>query len=440
MFKAKKAIVIILLFTLVLTNLITVFAKPRKGTAPLAPSNLYATSVTYNSISLEWTSSENATGYKIYMASPSDSNYAQIASVTTNKYTVSNLKPSTSYWFYICAYNTYGTSVDSKHVNVVTLSEPVISAKEVIGFATYYYAGDKSSLNSMMNYSSLIDTIITHTFITDGLGNITGLIPTEQINFANSNGKVPLVMVSNNFSGEVAKQLLENQANRQNLINNIINAIKNNGYKGVNIDLEGVYYYDRQYLSLFMKELYDALKPLDLIITISVPAKTSDSPTNSWNGAYDYAEISKYVDKFILMTYDEHYPGGTPGPIASIDWVKKVIDYTITVVPREKIILGLAAYGYDWSANGTKAYSINGIMNLASTYGATILWDDLSKSSYFTYKDSAGISHTVWFENDKSISYKLDLVNSYNLKGVAIWRLGLENADYWNTIKMKLNR
>lgn len=440
MFKVKKVIVVALILILALTNLITSFAKPRKGAAPQPPSNLYATSVTPNSISLEWTSSSTATGYNIYMATSSESNYVQIAFVTTNKLTVSNLKPSTSYWFYVRAYNSFGISSDSKHINVITLSESTSLDKEVLGFATYYYVGDKSSLNSMLNYTSLIDTIVTHTFVTDAQGNITGLIPTEQINFANSNGKIPLVMVSNNFNGEVAKQLLENPLNRQNLINNLINAVKNYGYKGVNIDLEGVYYYDRQYLSLFMKELYDALKPLNLIITISVPAKTYDSPTNSWSGAYDYAEISKYVDKFILMTYDEHYPWGIPGPIASIDWVRKVIDYTITVVPKEKILLGLAAYGYDWSSNGTKAYSISAILNLASTYGATILWDDVSKSLYFTYKDSSGINHTVWFENDKSISYKLDLVNSYNLKGIAIWRLGLENADYWNTIKTKLNR
>lgn len=107
---------------------------------------------------------------------------------------------------------------------------------------------------------------------------------------------------------------------------------------------------------------------------------------------------------------------------------------------KRKIILGLAAYGYDWSSNGTKAYGINGIYNLATNNNATILWDDVSKSPYFNYTDASGINHSVWFENDKSISYKLDLVNNYNLSGIAIWRLGLENTDYFNTIKSKLNK
>lgn len=37
-----------------------------------------------------------------------------------------------------------------------------------------------------------------------------------------------------------------------------------------------------------------------------------------------------------------------------------------------------------------------------------------------------------------SIQYKLDLVNSYDLGGIGIWRLGLENPDYWNVIKAKI--
>ncbi|MBZ4662699.1 MAG: glycoside hydrolase family 18 [Caloramator sp.] len=436
----KKLILSILLIIFTLTSFVTAFAKVRKRTSPAAPSSISTSGITTNELTLTWTSSQGATGYKVFMATLNDSNYTQIATTSATSYKVTNLKPATVYWFFVRAYNTYGTSGDSAHIKVTTQNIVINNQKQVIGFTTYYYSGDKSSYNSMVNNTSLLNTVITHTYTTDGLGNISGLVPTEQINYANNNGITPIAMVSNNFSGDIAKQLLENTQNRQALINNISNALKLNGYKGVNIDLEGVYYYNRSYLSTFMKELYTALKPQGYIIGISVPAKTYDSLTNSWTGAYDYAELSKYVDQFILMTYDEHYPGGTPGAIASIGWVQKVIDYTITVVPKEKIFLGLAAYGYDWSSNGTKAYSINGIYNIANSNNATILWDDISKSPYFNYTDVNGVAHSVWFENDKSIAYKLDLVNSYNLSGVAIWRLGLENTDYMNMIKAKFNK
>jgi spore germination protein YaaH len=78
--------------------------------------------------------------------------------------------------------------------------------------------------------------------------------------------------------------------------------------------------------------------------------------------------------------------------------------------------------------------------NIAATNNAAVLWDDISKSPYFNYTDTSGITHSDWFENGQSLGYKLDLVNSYNLNGIAIWRLGLENADYWTSIKTKFNR
>jgi spore germination protein YaaH len=188
-----------------------------------------------------------------------------------------------------------------------------------------------------------------------------------------------------------------------------------------------------------MKEIYQKLKPLGYVVTASVPAKAYDNPKNSWNGAYDYAALSNYVDTLVLMAYDEHWMGGTPGAIASIGWVEEVLDYSVTVVPRSKLYLGVAAYGYDWASSGSKAYSINGCYNVASKYSATIKWDNTSKTPYFNYTDDKDISHSVWFENGQSLGYKLDLAKSYKIQGIAIWRLGLENTDYWKAIDDKLN-
>ena len=142
------------------------------------------------------------------------------------------------------------------------------------------------------------------------------------------------------------------------------------------------------------------------------------------------------------MTYDEHWAGGAPGPIASINWVKSVVNYATSVIPKEKIMLGIASYAYDWPSTGQKAeaYSMRQAYDLVSKYGVSIKWDDSSKSSYFNYTDSSGIYHTVWLENSTSIKYKLDLVNDYDLPGIAVWRLGLENSDFWTTISLELNK
>jgi spore germination protein YaaH len=336
-------------------------------------------------------------------------------------------------------------SVTSTPTVIVTMT-PILTVsptpsklvKRVLGFTTYYYSGDKSSYNSIVKNKSYIDEIATATHITDGYGNITGKLPADQISYANSNGITPTLLVGNNFSGDVAKTLLESVPNRNRFRANLINILKNNNYKGVNLDIEGIYSSNRNHYTTFLSEIYSTLKPLGYTISVSVPAKTVDNPKYTWNYAYDYASIAKYADYVLLMTYDEHYPGGAPGPVASIEWVTNVVKYALTVIPKEKIYFGLAAYGYDWSGNETKAYSINGCYNLAVNNGATILWDSTAKCPYFTYTDSAGVVHTVWYENSMSIQPKLDLVNSYNLAGVGIWRLGLENSDFWSSINSKI--
>ncbi len=335
---------------------------------------------------------------------------------------------------------TYAKPMSSAASSTTVQATTSTTAKKVLGFTTYYYSGDASSLNSLKANTSTIDEIATQTYQTDSMGNISGLIPTNQLTYANSKGITTLAMIQNNFDGDIAKAVLENTTNRQALENNILKALKANNYKGVNVDLEGVYSYDRNYYSTFVKELYNLLKPQGFTVTIAVPAKTSDAPTSPWDGAYDYAALANYSDQIEIMAYDEHYPGGTPGPVASIGWVENVVKYAVTVIPSQKIMLGVAAYGYDWYSTTTKSYGINGMYNLATANKTTVMWDSVSKTPYFNFVDTSGNSHSCWFENAQSVGYKLDLVNTYNLYGIGIWKLGLENSDYWTTIKTKFNR
>lgn len=439
--RIKKSITaFIALFMVIIFNTQFVMAK-QNNTAPAAPTGLTISNISTSSITLKWSSVTGASGYYVYMATPKDINYTKVAAITGTSLVKSGLQANTRYWFYVAAYNRYGESQNSVHINATTLQAATTATKkQILGFTTYYYSGDPSSYNSITANTSTIDEIATQTYTTDSLGNISGLIPTNQLTYASSNGIKTYAMLQNNFDGNIAKSVLENSTNRLSLENNVLNAIKTNGYKGVNVDLEGVFYYDRSYYTTFIQELYNKLTPLGYSVTLSVPAKTSDNPTDGWSGAFDYSALSNYCDQIAIMTYDEHYSGGTAGPIASIGWVETVVKYAVTVIPTTKIMLGVAAYGYDWSSNGTKAYGINGIYNLSSTNNATVMWDDVSKSPYFNYTDTSGISHSVWFENNQSIGYKLDLVNSYNLNGIAIWRLGLENSDYWASIKTKFNR
>lgn len=299
-----------------------------------------------------------------------------------------------------------------------------------LGFTTKYNSDDVSSYNSLKANPTLVNTISVFTYKTDGTGSITGTSASEQVNFANSNNIIPLALVTNSldagFSQEVATTLLTSVSNRQTFINNLITVIKQNGYKGVNIDFEDIPYSLRNNYSEFIGQLKTALSNENLITSVCIPAKSIDYLTNAWNGAFDYIAIGNTADFVVLMTYDEHGPWTTAGPIASYNFVDSVIKYAVTVIPKEKIVMGLASYGYEWSSAGNKAYSLPQIGNIILQNNITPSFDAVSKSPYFTYI-SGGIIKTVWYENYESITAKLNIARNYDIKGIAMWRLGLEN-------------
>jgi GH18 family chitinase len=228
--------------------------------------------------------------------------------------------------------------------------------------------------------------------------------------------------------------------NRLNFEKNILSLIEEHGFDGVNIDLEGVPAVDRSNYSTLLKELKAMLKPAGYLLTVSIPAKTRDNPLDNWNGAYDYAAIGEYADMVTLMTYDEHWAGGYPGPVASLSWVQQVLDYAVKSIPRGKILMGVAAYGYNWSsAGGCSTVLWNKADALASRNGGA-RWSDQYSAPYLIYYDQRGYRHEVWFENRFSLALKLDLANRYDLAGIAVWRLGFEDYSFWQTVAEKFSK
>ncbi len=224
---------------------------------------------------------------------------------------------------------------------------------------------------------------------------------------------------------------------RTRAVENIYRLLVEGGYDGVNIDFEGMPPSTRAGLTAFMRELSARLRPAGLLVTMAVPAKWSaDDSINSFAACFDYAALGEVVDYLVIMTYDQHGPWSGPGPVAGADWVKKVIEYAVTVVPGEKILLGLAGYGYDWSYAGCRSIKAADAPGLAARYGATIHWDSTAQVPYFVYY-SSGVRHEVWYENSYSVDFKVDMVNRYGLGGVALWSLGQEDMRFWEVIAGK---
>lgn len=236
---------------------------------------------------------------------------------------------------------------------------------------------------------------------------------------------------------QVASKVIDNDRNRAVFIQSIRNEIHQFHYDGINIDMENLQLNDRDTFSGMIKELTDSLHTDGKVVTVSVPANTGDSRANPWSPWFDYEKLGQYSDGLMVMTYDEHNPRTKPGPSASVDWTEDTIRYALKhKVPPAKIYLGIAGYGWDWdTTTGESKYSsYEELMGQKTKFKAKVIWDTQSQTPHFSYVDEKHHSHQVWFENSKSLKVKLNLVEKYNLRGIGIWRLGLEDPKYWETI------
>lgn len=226
--------------------------------------------------------------------------------------------------------------------------------------------------------------------------------------------------------------VLGDPATRSVVIDNIVKLVKEKQYDGVNIDFELLPPKQRDNLTAFMAELYPKMKSMNKPLIISVFPQVDVAEDVS--GAYNYPELAKNADFLQIMTYDHHWSTSKPGPIAQIDWYEKNIKYAIdNCGGPHKVLIGVGVYGYDWETgkDGETITYVDAITR-AEQNGAKIMYDDVSQAPHFKYND-----HEVWFENDKSIAAKLDVIAKYKPAGIALWRLGQEQPEIWPLIDSK---
>jgi spore germination protein YaaH len=136
------------------------------------------------------------------------------------------------------------------------------------------------------------------------------------------------------------------------------------------------------------------------------------------------------------MAYDYSTEDTSPGPIAPLPWVEDVLKLAVSEIPRDKIILGVPTYGYDWSSDrDTQDLQWSDAQALAEVHSAFVTWDQQSQSPWFTYTDNRGNRHTVWYEDAHSLQTKIDVALRNQIRGIVLWRLGGEDPSLWEELR-----
>ncbi len=319
---------------------------------------------------------------------------------------------------------------------LVNINDQKGGSKEVLGFHVNWLTPEANSYTSLKENWQDIDIIAPFWYTVNPDGDIItryGGHQYEVDSFAKNRNIKVIPLINNNQKNNM---ILVNPSTRTKAVNNIVDLVEKYKYDGVNIDFEHLPPYTRNSYTAFIKELSGKLRKNNKLLTISVFPKI-DVPLDL-QGAYDYAALGPLVDRLVIMTYDKNWSTGPAGPIAPIDWVEKNIRYSLEYIPAHKILLGIANYGYDWPSSGVaQDISAKKALKIAGERDAEIKWHTKFQSPYFYYWDK-GQKHEVWFETGNSMAFKLELVNKYNLQGIAIWRLGNENDDFWDNIRNKI--
>lgn len=238
------------------------------------------------------------------------------------------------------------------------------------------------------------------------------------------------------FSSSLAHTILTNWQVQHNLLENALQIMKEKGYTGLDVDFEYIYPDDREAYNRFLRYASSMLHDNGYLLSTAVAPKTGIDQRGLLYEAHDYEAHGIYADFVIIMTYEWGYLYGPPQAIAPINQVKRVLDYAVTVIPSNKILMGIPNYAYDWTlpfVQGRPARILSNpeAIELARTTGAEIQFDHTAESPFFYYYDSSGAQHVVWFEDPRSIRAKLFLVNRYQLGGVSYWTVGKSFLQNW---------
>ena len=236
-----------------------------------------------------------------------------------------------------------------------------------------------------------------------------------------------------NLSREQIKEVLSITSRRNNLITQLIDTVLSYGIDGINVDFEYVSQEAAAGYIQFLRELSIECRKNGIVLSVD----------NGYSVNFDRAKQAEVVDYVINMGYDEYATAEDgPGPCASIDFVKRGIERTLAVVPKEKVINGIPFYTRLWTVTGgvdEKEFFMPTIENFLAENNVQTEWDE-ETCQYFADFTIDEVGYSVWVEEKDSITVKLNVMAGYQLAGVACWSLGQEKADVWEPIALYLQQ
>ena len=303
--------------------------------------------------------------------------------------------------------------------------------------SAFYVAWDAQSYFSLKRNISKLNLVMPEWFFLDPKGDsVYTNIDKRGFDVIKASGVRVMPMMTNNvksvFRGDVVHRIINDPVKKKKLINDLVKLIKQNGFVGINIDFEELIETKNEVLTKFQKELYTRFQKEGLLVSQDVMPFNED---------YDYQSLGKYNDYLFLMAYDEHSGDTKPGPISSQKWIEAAVDQLSKKVPPKKIVLCLAAYGYDWIKGGQGTdVTYQQALTIARESDGKVDYNNDTYNLNYQYFDDNEKQHEVHFTDAATNFNTLRFATEYPLAGTALWRLGSEDSRLWDFYNQPMSR
>jgi spore germination protein YaaH len=318
----------------------------------------------------------------------------------------------------------------------------------------FWMGNGADSVASFMAHKDKIDIISPTWYQIDQDGFVSGE-PQPIVLKAAKDAHLTIIPLFALMNHDKAHALFADPKAQDAMIASLLRECRDNGYDGVNLDIEDVMWTDRDGLSALVKKTSDALHHEHLQVQIDVvpyapghPGETAFSTWmfQEWRGAYDLKALAGSVDLICLMTYDQSTRWTVPGPVDGWVWTNQNLDYALKFVPKNKLSLGIALYGYHWytgepglDAKGRTPHPTADYISepnaifLRDTYGGKTQWDDEEHTPWF-FINRDQMREWVFYTDKRAFMDRYGLAKQSNVQGICAWVLGEEDPTIWAAI------
>lgn len=311
-------------------------------------------------------------------------------------------------------------------VPVSTSSQQIASTSSTASIQAWIYPGNPSC-NAQNEYSDgrIIDTLKPeyYTVLSDGTLGLKTTV-SDGCNaysvYNASNIKAHSIHQYVTVSGDIrnTRKLFSSNFLKDSAITSLVDFTIQTGFTGIELDWEGFGDWtadDYANYKIFVTSLQNSLHDKGKLLMIDAPA----IPNATYQGYFQFKyEDFTQIDYVAIMAYDYQYDFGAGEPVAPNLWITNTVNWAKDKLPLNKIIIGIASYGYH---------------GLLGSYNITI--DTYSQSSAypgFTNRKISADGEGTWTEGGvyysvqevETLDKKRQLIEALGIKSISVWHMG----------------